>query len=255
MVDHAAARAAREQPRAAATRRPWRAARSRPPARRTTGSRTRTDSRRSARASARAASSCMREQRLAEADAARDSCRRGRSSARPTAPAAAAAARRSAEPRRRLRALTPSTDSPRSWPSHISSSGATLRIAYARPTTPSRRSAVPYGSAAITSARNRQPVRRRVHLLLGQIQLARSDVLVRVELDLLEADDARDDVDLAVRARPRRSTPARVTASRCRRSLGSGRSAIADSPATLRPRASTSPVVLRTCRESSPSCT
>jgi hypothetical protein len=31
-----------------------------------------------------------------------------------------------------------------------------------------------------------------VHLLLGQIQLARSDVLVRVELDLLEADDPTD---------------------------------------------------------------
>ena len=39
-----------------------------------------------------------------------------------------------------------------------------------------------------------------MHLLLGQIKLARSDVLVRVELDLLEADDARGDVDLAVRA-------------------------------------------------------
>ena len=50
----------------------------------------------------------------------------------------------------------------------------------------------------MTADGNRQPVRRRVHLLLGQIQLAGADVLVRVELDLLEADDARDDVDLAV---------------------------------------------------------
>ena len=47
--------------------------------------------------------------------------------------------------------------------------------------------------------RNRQPVRRRVHLLFGQIQLARSDVFVGVELDLLEADDARHDVHFAVR--------------------------------------------------------
>ena len=47
--------------------------------------------------------------------------------------------------------FAPSIDSPRSWRSHISSSGATLCIAYASPTTPSRRSAVPYGSAASTS--------------------------------------------------------------------------------------------------------
>ena len=47
---------------------------------------------------------------------------------------------------------------------------------------------------------NRQPVRRRVHLLLGQIELARTDVLVRVELDLLEPDHARRDVDLALRS-------------------------------------------------------
>ena len=59
--------------------------------------------------------------------------------------------------------------------------------------------------------RDRQPVRRRVHLVLGQIELARPDVLVRVELDLLEADDARDDVDLAVRffARYARLKPSR----------------------------------------------
>ena len=55
--------------------------------------------------------------------------------------------------------------------------------------------------------RNRQPVRRRVHLLFGQIQLARADVLVGVELDLLEPDDARDDVDFAVRS-SRRTAPA-----------------------------------------------
>ena len=39
-----------------------------------------------------------------------------------------------------------------------------------------------------------------MHLLLGQIELAGADVLVRVELDLLEADDAGDDVDFAVAA-------------------------------------------------------
>jgi hypothetical protein len=38
-----------------------------------------------------------------------------------------------------------------------------------------------------------------VHLLLGQLELARSDVLVRVELDLLESDDTGDHVDLAVK--------------------------------------------------------
>jgi hypothetical protein len=48
---------------------------------------------------------------------------------------------------------------------------------------------------------DRQPVRRRVHLLLGEIQLTRADVLVGVELDLLEADHTRDDVHFAVRAR------------------------------------------------------
>ena len=45
----------------------------------------------------------------------------------------------------------PSTDSPMSWPSHISSSCATLRIANARPTTPSRRSSAANGSAAMTA--------------------------------------------------------------------------------------------------------
>ena len=47
--------------------------------------------------------------------------------------------------------------------------------------------------------RNRQPVRRGVHLLLGQIQLAGTDVFIRVELDLLEADHARDHVHFAMR--------------------------------------------------------
>ena len=47
--------------------------------------------------------------------------------------------------------------------------------------------------------RDRQPVRRRVHLALGKVELARPDVLVRVELDLLEPHDARHDVHVAVR--------------------------------------------------------
>ena len=37
---------------------------------------------------------------------------------------------------------------------------------------------------------NRQPICGGVHLLLGQVELAGADVLVRVELDLLEADYA-----------------------------------------------------------------
>src|SRR5438477_844851 len=40
--------------------------------------------------------------------------------------------------------------------------------------------------------RNRQPIGRRVQLLLRQIQLAGADVLVRIELDLLEPYDAGD---------------------------------------------------------------
>ena len=67
------------------------------------------------------------------------------------------------------------------------------------PTTPSRRSSGAYGSAAITPRGIVSQYDGRVHLLLGQIELARPDVLVRVELDLLEADDARHDVDFAVR--------------------------------------------------------
>src|ERR1700685_4018086 len=59
-----------------------------------------------------------------------------------------------------------SIEMPTSWPSHISSSCAICRIANASPITPS----------------------------------PRSDVLVGVELDLLEAAHARDDVDLAVRS-------------------------------------------------------
>ena len=35
--------------------------------------------------------------------------------------------------------------------------------------------------------------------MLGQIELARTDVLIGIEPDLLEADDAGDDVDFAVR--------------------------------------------------------
>ena len=57
--------------------------------------------------------------------------------------------------------------------------------------------------------RHLEPVGGGVHLLLGQIELARADVLVGLEADLLEADDARHDVDFAVQrhlaARPRRS--------------------------------------------------
>ena len=46
--------------------------------------------------------------------------------------------------------------------------------------------------------RHAQPVAGRVHLLLRQVEFARADVLVRVELDLLEADDARRDVHVTV---------------------------------------------------------
>ena len=49
-------------------------------------------------------------------------------------------------------------------------------------------------------ARHRQPVAGRVHLLLGQVELARADVLIRVELDLLEAHDPRRHVYVAVRS-------------------------------------------------------
>src|SRR5262249_56859385 len=38
------------------------------------------------------------------------------------------------------------------------------------------------------------------HRLLGEIELAGTAVLVRVELDFLETDNARHDVDLAVRS-------------------------------------------------------
>src|SRR6185436_12013584 len=51
-------------------------------------------------------------------------------------------------------------------------------------------------------ARHREPVRGGVHLVLGHRQLARADVLVGVELDLLEAHDLRGDVHLAVVAQP-----------------------------------------------------
>ena len=47
-------------------------------------------------------------------------------------------------------------------------------------------------------ARQRQPVRCGVHLLLGQVQFPRPDVLVGVELDLLESNHARDNVHLPV---------------------------------------------------------
>ena len=46
---------------------------------------------------------------------------------------------------------------------------------------------------------NTEPERRRVHLLFRQIEIARADVLVGVELDLLESHHARDDVHLAMR--------------------------------------------------------
>ena len=42
--------------------------------------------------------------------------------------------------------------------------------------------------------------RRRVHLLLWQIEIARAHVLVRIELDLLEADHTRHDVDFSMAA-------------------------------------------------------
>jgi len=49
-----------------------------------------------------------------------------------------------------------------------------------------------------------QPIRGGMHLLFGKVELSRSNVLVRVELDLLETDDAGRHVYLAVRgdARP-----------------------------------------------------
>jgi hypothetical protein len=37
-----------------------------------------------------------------------------------------------------------------------------------------------------------------VHLLLGQVELAGSHVLIRVELDFLESHHPRDDVNFAV---------------------------------------------------------
>ena len=47
--------------------------------------------------------------------------------------------------------------------------------------------------------RHGEPVGGGVHLVFGQIQFARPDILVGVELDLLEADDATGDVDVAMR--------------------------------------------------------
>ena len=101
--------------------------------------------------------------------------------------------------RGRLRAC-PSIDNPRSWPSHISSSCATCRIANASPTTPSRRSSdaerqPPHHLAGIVSQYDVVCI-----CCSGRSSSPGADVLVRVELDLLEADDARDDVDFAVRA-------------------------------------------------------
>ena len=52
--------------------------------------------------------------------------------------------------------------------------------------------------------RNLEPVRRGVHLLLGQVELARADVLVGVELDLLEADHPRHHVHFPVQRDARR---------------------------------------------------
>src|SRR5438093_9108774 len=46
-----------------------------------------------------------------------------------------------------------------------------------------------------------------MHLLFGQIEIARADVFVRVELDLLETDDARDDVDFSMCADARLKGP------------------------------------------------
>ena len=43
-----------------------------------------------------------------------------------------------------------------------------------------------------------QPERRRVHLLLGHGELARTHVLVRIELDFLEADDLAVHLHVAV---------------------------------------------------------
>ena len=147
----------------------------------------RTRIRQSARRVASSSSRCTAEERRAEADAAgivvvdED--------ARP-APCSAPGSRWCHRCRSRCRRRGDRTSA---------AAAPTCRIANDRPTTPSRRSSAAHGSTPITARRNRQPVGRRVHLLLGQIELARADVLVRVELDLLEADDARHDVDLAVR--------------------------------------------------------
>src|ERR1035441_7698457 len=51
----------------------------------------------------------------------------------------------------------------------------------------------------------RYPERRRVHLVLGQLQLSRAHVLVRKELDFLETDDLGPHQHVAVRSRCRAS--------------------------------------------------
>ena len=93
--------------------------------------------------------------------------------------------------------------------SHINSNCATFRIANASPMTPSRRSSLANGKEAITAEGIVSQYRGGVHLLFRQIQLARADVLVRVELDFLEAHHARHDVDFPVRSNRRRLKPVR----------------------------------------------
>ena len=138
------------------------------------------------------------EQRLAEADAARVVVVEKDRRRRPTAPADRRPSTSHPPSRRRPRSRRRPTRRDRAC---RTSAAAARRCASHTPGRARRRADPPCRTAASPSrARDRQPVRRRVHLLLGQIQLARPDVLVRVELDLLEPDDARHDVHLAVRA-------------------------------------------------------
>ena len=60
---------------------------------------------------------------------------------------------------------------------------------------------------------HREPRRRRLHLLLGQLDFARADVLERPHLDLLEADDLLGHQHLALLGQ---TSPAAPSARRCR---------------------------------------
>ncbi len=99
-------------------------------------------------------------------------------------------------------------ETPRSRGSHISRNAAAVRSTLPRPVSPFCFSV---GARSGNSARKLsgkcQPEGGGVHLLLGHREVARADVLVRVELDLLEADDLPVHAHVAVgraRARERR---------------------------------------------------